>query len=230
WYLEANGLREEASACGCFGNLVERTPEEAFWQDLFLLVPPLALAFLGRPRGARRFPPLRTALVAGAAIATLVLTWRAPSLPLDDLATRLSPGVRVADLCAGGGGDGGVAVCLDAVVPELSAGEHLVVLADLEDEGLTAAVDRLNAHAFAARSGDVPPLWVLSTATPEVQRAFFWQWAPVFEIREVPEALVAPLYRRLPRSFRVEDGVVIETWSGLPPLPEADAVPESGLG
>lgn len=230
WYLDANGLREEASACGCFGNLVERTPEEAFWQDLLLLVPPLALAFVGRPRGGRRFPPLRTALVAAAATATLVLTWRAPSLPLDDLATRLSPGVRVADLCAGGGGDGGVAVCLDAVVPELAAGEHLVVLAELDDEGLTAAVDRLNAYAFAARSGESPPLWVLTTATPEAQRAFFWQWAPVFEIREVPEALVAPLHRRLPRSFRVEDGVVTETWPGLPPLPEADAVPESGLG
>lgn len=228
WYLEAHGLREEAAACGCFGNLVERTPEQAFWQDLLLLVPPLVLAFLGRPRGARRFPPVRIALVAAAALATLVLTWQAPSLPLDDLATRLSPGVAVADVCAGGGDDEGVAVCLDAVVPELSAGEHVVVLADLEDEAFTAAVDRLNAHAFAARSGELPPLWVLTTASPEAQRAFFWQWAPVFEIREVPEALIAPLYRRLPRSFRVEDAVVTETWSGLPPLPEADS-PESGL-
>lgn len=228
WYMEANGLREQGAACGCFGNLVERTPEQAFWQDLLLLVPPLVLAFLGRPRGARRFPPVRTALVAVAALAALVLAWRAPSLPLDDLATRLSPGVAVADVCAGGGGDEGVAVCLDAAVPELVAGEHVVVLADLEDEALTAAVDRLNAHAFAARSGELPPLWVLTTASPEAQRAFFWQWAPVFEIREVPEALIAPLYRRLPRSFRVEDGVVTETWSGLPPLPEAD-LPESGL-
>lgn len=228
WYMEAHGLREQGAACGCFGNLVERTPEQAFWQDLLLLVPPLALAFLGRLRGVRRFPPVRTALVAVAAVATLVLAWQAPSLPLDDLATRLSPGVAVADLCAGGGDDERVAVCLDAVVPELSAGEHVVVLADLEDEAFTAAVDRLNAHAFAARSGELPPLWVLTTASPEAQRAFFWQWAPVFEIREVPEALVAPLYRRLPRSFRVEDGVVTETWSGLPPLPEAD-LPESGL-
>jgi hypothetical protein len=229
WYLDAHGLREQAAACGCFGNLVERTPEQAFWQDLLLLVPPLVLAFLGRPRGARRFPPVRSALVAVAAVATLVLAWRAPSLPLDDLATRLSPGVAVADVCAGGGGgDEGVAVCLDAVVPELAAGEHVVVLADLGDEAFTAAVDRLNAYAFAARSGELPPLWVLTTATPEAQRAFFWQWAPVFEIREVPEALIAPLYRRLPRSFRVEVGVVGETWSGLPPLPEADR-PESGL-
>lgn len=230
WYMDAHGLREEAAACGCFGSLVERTPEEAFWQDLLLLVPPLLLAFLGRPRGARRFPPLRTALVAVAAVATLGLAWKAPELPLDDLATRLSPGVRVAAICAGGGeGEDGVEVCLDAVVPELATGEHLVVLAELEDEAFTAAVDRLNAHAFAARSGELPPLWVLTTASQEAQRAFFWQWAPVFEIREVPEALVAPLYRRLPRSFRVEDGGVVETWSGLPPLPEADEVPVTGL-
>jgi hypothetical protein len=120
-------------------------------------------------------------------------------------------------------------VCLDAMVPELASGEHLVVLAELEDEAFTAEVDRLNAHAFAARSGDLVPLWVLTTATPEAQRAFFWQWAPVFEIREVPEALVAPLYRRLPRSFRVEDGVVVETWSDLPPLPAADSAPVTGL-
>jgi hypothetical protein len=40
----------------------------------------------------------------------------------------------------------------------------------------------------------------------------------VFEVREVPEGLLAPLHRRLPRSFRVVDGVVTETWSGLPPL------------
>lgn len=34
------------SACGCFGNLVERSPAEAFWQDSFLLVPPFLLATL----------------------------------------------------------------------------------------------------------------------------------------------------------------------------------------
>ena len=40
-----NGI-EESAACGCFGNLVERTPSEAFWQDLLLLVPAFVLACL----------------------------------------------------------------------------------------------------------------------------------------------------------------------------------------
>ncbi len=52
----AHGTLPEDAACGCFGNLVERTPAQAFWQDLLLLVPALGLAFVARPREAR-FPP-----------------------------------------------------------------------------------------------------------------------------------------------------------------------------
>src|SRR5215218_7729998 len=47
WWLSAHGLRE-AESCGCFGNLVQRTPAQAFWQDTLLLVPALLLSFVGR--------------------------------------------------------------------------------------------------------------------------------------------------------------------------------------
>jgi len=56
YWLVANGLRDAEAACGCFGSLLERTPAEAFWQDLFLLVPPLALAFWGRGSLAKGWP------------------------------------------------------------------------------------------------------------------------------------------------------------------------------
>ena len=53
--------------------------------------------------------------------------WRElPELPFDDLATRLKPGVEVAELCAGSGAE---RVCLDTLVPELTEGAHRVVLA-----------------------------------------------------------------------------------------------------
>lgn len=211
WYLDANGLRE-AESCGCFGNLVQRTPAEAFWQDLLLLVPPLALAFLGRDRRTRLFPPVRTAVAFLGAAAVAVFAWKAPELPLDDLATRLRPGVEVAGLCLGGGDQ--PQVCLDSIVPELREGEHLVILSKLDEPELTGAVDALN--AFAGQAGN-PRLWVLSAAPAEQQRAFFWQWGPVFEIRETPSELLRPLYRRLPRSFLVEDGKVVRTFAGMPP-------------
>jgi hypothetical protein len=59
---------------------------------------------------------------------------------------------------------------------------------------------------------------VLASATPEQSRAFFWKHGPAFDIHEAPPSLLRPLYRSLPRSFLVDDGSVVETWSGLPPL------------
>lgn len=210
WWMSAHGLRE-AESCGCFGNLVQRTPEQAFWQDLLLLVPPLFLSFLGRPSGSRtaRFPTRRIAFVVVATLAVALFAWKAPELPLDDLATRLSPGVEVKEICAGAAED---AVCLDTVAPGLKQGSHLVVLADLEDPALGEAVDELN--QMADRGGDV---WVLSASPSEQHRAFFWRFGPAFQVVETPEPLLRPLYRRLPRSFRIKDGRVTETYAGLPP-------------
>src|SRR6185436_3309203 len=87
WWMSAHGLRE-AESCGCFGNLVQRTPAEAFWQDLLLLVPALLLAFVARSRSAR-LPTARLAAALAASIAVALFAWKAPELPLDNLATRL---------------------------------------------------------------------------------------------------------------------------------------------
>ena len=221
WRFVHGTLPADAS-CGCFGNLIERTPAEAFWQDAALLLPALALAFVGRSRrrvdgepapSGRLAPPWGRALVAFAlTTGAVVLAHRAPGLPLDNLATRLKPGVGLGDLCAGGGQD---RVCLGSVVPELETGSHVVVVADLADPALAGAVEQLNAYAQTGRG---PRLWVLSGGTPEQTRAFFWKNGPAFEIREVPQALLRPLYRKLPRAFVVENGRVARTWSTLPPL------------
>ena len=102
---------------------------------------------------------------------------------------------------------------MDLVIPELVEGEHWVVIANVADPSFGEAVDALNAFALANQG---VKLWAVTDATPDEQYAFFWQWGPVFEIREAPNALLRPLYRRLPRSFMVRDGEVIETVSGLP--------------
>lgn len=227
YWLDRQGLLDETSSCGCFGNLVDRTPAEAFWQDLALLVPPLLLAWIGRDRLTRSIPPLRTAGVAAGTVAALIFAAQAPDLPLDDLATRLKPGVEVDDLCTGANDN---RVCMTLVVPELMQGRHVVVMAQLDEpeaksdakseaksDAIVEAVPQLNDYAMR---GAGPRLWVIGELTPERQNQLYWQWGPAFDLRAAPASLLRPLYRRLPRSFLVEDGEVVETFRGLPPLLE----------
>ena len=89
-----------------------------------------------------------------------------------------------------------------------------MVLTELENEAFVAGVEKLNALAVA--DADVR-VWVLSADPPEEHQAFFWRVGPVFEVREVPLALIRPLYRATPRSFRLQDGKVSQTVAGLPP-------------
>jgi hypothetical protein len=207
------GIAEAGHGCGCFGNLVARTPAQAFWQDLLMMGPAAALAFVGRD-GLREFPRRRIFASAAGALGVLLLAWRAPELPLDDLVTRLRPGVAIAELCAGAVDDP-YRLCLDALVPELEAGNHLVVIAALDDPLFEGAVEGLNRYAEA---GIGPRLWVLSSDPEQVQHAFFWRWAPSFEVREAPVELLRPMVRSLPRSFRVSDGRVSSTFGEIPPL------------
>ncbi len=211
YWRAAHGVVSDDAGCGCFGNLVERTPAEAFWQDLLLMVPALLFAFLGRDRGTT--PRWRLAAISTATLAVVLLAWKAPELPLDDLATRLKPGVDPMAICAGSAEDDS-RVCMDGVLPEIAQGEHLVVIAELEDGPLGDNVEALNEYHWA---GSGPSLWVLTAATAEQVFGFRFSRGPSFELREAPAALLRPLYRTLPRSFLVRDGRVVETYRGLPP-------------
>jgi len=222
-WLDWRGLEPPSSACGCFGSLVERTPTEAFVQDLALLVPALALAWVGRPGASKGRAARRIGVIAGTA-AGVAFAAAAPGLPLDDVATRLRPGTELEALCAGAGEK---RVCLTALAPALAVGEHLVVLDDAAGERFAAEAPRLSAYA---RSGEEPALAVLSDLTPEQQQEIYWSVAPAFDLHVVPAALLRPLYRRLPRSFRVANGRVVETWDGLPPALPAEAPASRGLG
>ncbi|HEV8630854.1 MAG TPA: MauE/DoxX family redox-associated membrane protein [Thermoanaerobaculia bacterium] len=206
WWRAAHGAAMPAG-CGCFGNLVQRSPAAAFWQDLALLLSLLLLARVGLPPRAASLPPRRLAAVGVGAAALVLLAWRAPELPLDDVATRLRPGIEVAKVCAGTT----PRVCLTTVAPDLVRGRTWVTLVDLEDAAHWA--DALN--RFSSQSGN-PPVLALAAASPADVSAFTWQWGPSFPLHDAPAALLRPLYRRLPRSFLVEDGRVVRTLSGLP--------------
>lgn len=211
---DLQGIVVEDTSCGCFGNLLERTPAQAFWQDLFLLLPALLLCFLAV--GSQGSSRKRMTIVAAVGVVGMAFAWRAPHLPLDDFATRLHPGAEISELCSGSAES---RLCLSSLAPELLSGRHVVVLTTLTEDSFVAAVQELNTFAVSsAASGASPGLVVLSSATPEEKQIFFWTHGPSFEIAEAPQSVLRPLYRTLPRSFLVSDGRVEQTFRGLPPL------------
>jgi len=210
------GWKRASASCGCFGHLLERSPTEAFVQDLLLLVPALVATWLAPSPGAPA--PMRRIL--GALVATagaVVFAVAAPNLPLDDLATRLWPGQKVSEICTAA-----EQKCLRDALPLLAEGRHVVVLADLDDPKFLAAVPELNLYAANAKG---PRLWVVTTASADAVAMFGFTAGAGFTIQPTEKAIVRPLYRRLPRSFHVVDGVVTATWDGLPPLRSLSASP-----
>ncbi len=217
YYLHATGAHEDDASCGCFGSLVQRSPAEAFWQDLFLLVPPLAVAFLARPALPLRHARRRWAVVGGLSAAVLAFAWVAPGLPIDDFATRLKPGVVADSLC---GGEGEGQICMVDVITELEEGGHVVLLANLDDAAFHERLEAFNDYALA---GEGPMLWVVVAASEEAVEMFVLSNQPAFEILPCPPGVIRPLYRTLPRTFQARDGTVVRTWQGWPPLADLAA-------
>lgn len=209
WLYDAMGWKRETSSCGCFGSLLQRTPQEAFVQDFLVFVPATVLAWSAPFRTAG--PPMRR--IAASLLATagaVVFAVLAPSLPLDDLATHLKRGARVDQICPAE-----EQKCLRDAIPPLGEGHHVVVLTHLDEPEFLAQLEALNAYAA---DGQGPRLWVLTAADKETVTMFPFTSGASFPITPTEKAIVRPLYRRLPRSFRVVDGVVREIWDGLPPL------------
>ncbi|MDF1701011.1 MAG: hypothetical protein P1V36_07625 [Planctomycetota bacterium] len=215
-----SGSHIDDGSCGCFGNIIDRSPTMAFWTDMGLLVPPLVVAFFARPPQPMSRERLRWGLTWGLSAAALVFAWFAPGLPLDDLATRLAPGVEAEALCAGQDEN---RVCMDDVIPEIVENRHVVLLARLDDEAFLERLDALNDYAL---EGVGPMLWVVTPASEEDVELFNLTHQPVFQLLPCPVGVVRPLYRTLPRTFVTQDGTVRRTIQDWPPL--AEFAEESG--
>jgi hypothetical protein len=201
---------EAGASCGCFGALVERTPEQAVIEDV-VFVTLSAVAWLGRPSPARaRWVAAVLGAVVGGALAIA-----SPSLPLDDQATALAPGRTVEQ------------TKLDEVIADLKTGRHLVLLLDRGDAATQARIPELNQRLGLPTGGT--RVWGVAADDPALASAFMFSAGPAFEIRSAPAAMLRTLYRTLPRSALVDDGRIVETWTGFPPDPALDRMARGEL-
>ncbi len=192
---------EDPSSCGCFGNLVLQSPlQHMIVNVLFCVLAGLSWLALDR---SRTFPLWRWLVPGAGFVLGVALALAAPSLPVDHLATQLTPSREVADLR------------IDEIIPELQEGRHLVLLIDRADEQTCTDVGRVN-ELLAMVPGAATAVWGLAEESPELESQFFWQCSPYFEVRGAPWGVLKPLYRTMPRSFLVEDGTITGVWNEVP--------------
>jgi uncharacterized membrane protein YphA (DoxX/SURF4 family) len=189
---------DDPTGCGCFGNFVVRTPAEVIMEDLAMGAG-LLLGFIGGPGST--FRSWRRPAVALAAVLGLGLPLAAPALPLDNFATRLKPGATVADLQ------------LQEAMPEMESGTHVVIIAD---ETLDACQDIPESLFTYTDERPEQTFWLVRPSEVLAREGATWLCMFGTEMVEIPNPVARPLYRTLPRSFEVVNGVVTRTWEGLP--------------
>ncbi|MDQ7088416.1 MAG: hypothetical protein Q9Q13_11435 [Acidobacteriota bacterium] len=139
----------------------------------------------------------------------------APSLPVDDLATRLHVGTDVAQWR------------IDEIIPELQDGKSLVLLIDRADEQTRLDIARVN-ELVAMHPDSRVQVFGLAEENEELATEFFWTAGPAFDVRGAPWGVIKPLYRHLPRSFLVENGKVVRVWNGIPDEATLEALATGG--
>ncbi|MFQ5719676.1 MAG: MauE/DoxX family redox-associated membrane protein [Acidobacteriota bacterium] len=188
----------DPAACGCFGNFVVRTPGQVIGEDLVMLV--ALLVGLTGGSGSAWSAWRRGVLVIAAGIG-LALPLAAPALPLDNVATRLKPGASLADLQ------------LDEAVPDLATGHHFVILSGQSLDTCADVPESL--FEFTEAHAD-DRFWLVKPSDVLARDGTLSLCVPGAEIVEVPAAGLRPLYRTLPRSFEMVDGIVTRTFEGYP--------------
>jgi uncharacterized membrane protein YphA (DoxX/SURF4 family) len=211
-YIWATG--GDISECGCFGSLVERTPVETILEDLLFMG--IALLGLLARREEGKTGALQRATAPAVAVMTAAFLPLAAGVPVEalevamaknlgwnlSLVTRLTPGMTEEELR------------LSLPDTAISEGRHLVSLLDLEVEEVSGPVtEALN---VLAGSPGAPSVAVLYSNDEEIKDAFFWSHAPSFPMYQVLPEEMRGLYRRLPRFFLMEDGIVTDVWDAMP--------------
>ncbi len=200
----------EQSSCGCGGNFFERTPQQALQEDL-IFVGLAIVAFVGRrPPTAAPQPRWPRWAIAFGGVAGIAFCLLSPRLPLDNIATRLKPGVAIGAVKLGD-------QALDNYIAELQDGRHLVLLWDRarDDEATKQAVDRIN-KSMARLADSRITVWGLAEQNEELSGQFFWSMDPQFQFKEPPHAFMRALYRKLPRAALIVDKQVVRVWNEIP--------------
>ncbi|UCF35993.1 MAG: hypothetical protein JSU96_14380 [Acidobacteriota bacterium] len=85
YWMVLTGQREDSFDCGCFGVFLQRNASQAFWQDLFLLLPALLLIYCSREAIYRWPKTWKLVVSAVAALVIVIYTAGFAGMPPSDI-------------------------------------------------------------------------------------------------------------------------------------------------
>lgn len=188
------------SNCGCFGSLVHRSPPQVILEDALMI---LGLIFASlvlsreRTRGAGWKLPL--ALAGGGLMVASVLFSHA--LPVDSLATDLRAGMRFTSFP------------LESGSADVLRDTRVIFLFSLRSPGIEAESAMMNT---LAQDESFPAAFGMLVDGPASLTTAKFQYGLGFEVAAIEPRFARGLYRTLPRTFILHNGVVADVWNGIP--------------
>ncbi|NOY05128.1 MAG: hypothetical protein GXO82_00590 [Chlorobi bacterium] len=201
-------MQGSASACGCFGNLVNRSHEEVLVEDAFFLVMLLfALPVLWQTRQEAPVWKLATT-VSGGVLAALLLVFHM-ALPVDNIATNLKPGAVFNSWP------------VEGLHVNMNDGKYIIVLFSLETGTDSNVIEHINA---LTEGGGLPTVIALTIDGPETLGSLSFSSGLAAQPGAIEPRFARSLYRELPRTFLLDNGEVKYVWNGIPPVAEVKSI------
>lgn len=197
-YTMAQGI--EAN-CGCFGNVVHRTSEQVILEDA-LMFASLLFAYIVLKDIKQTSSLLKVASINGVSLlmAAAVVGFSA-QLPVDSIVTELKEG-RYFDSWP-----------VEGLFLDLRKDQRVVFLFSTAAPDIEQQVQQMNA---IAQTESVPSAVGLITDGSQQLTTLVFQYGTAFPAGALEPRFAKSLYRKLPRTFILSDGVVKKVWNGIP--------------
>ncbi len=201
-------MEGSVSTCGCFGNLVNRSPEEVLVEDTFFLFMLLfALPVFWHTR--QRAPTWKLAITACSGVLAVLLLVFHMALPVDNITTNLKPGAVFNSWP------------VEGLHVNMNDGKYLVVLFSLEGESDDQVIDRINA---LTENDSIPTVIALTIDGPETLGTLSFSSGLAAQPGAIEPRFARSLYRELPRTFLLDNGEVKFVWNGIPPVADVKSI------
>lgn len=197
-YLLVQGINVN---CGCFGNVIQRTPEQVIIEDAVMFVA-LLFSYIILFDDRKKKSWVKIFSFSGGALAiALLLTGLSAQLPVDSFVTELKEGRMFTSWP------------IEGMFLDLNKEQRVVFLFSTKDAEIEQQIQRMNA---IAQTENIPTCVGLIVDGSEQLGTLVFQYGTAFPVGALEPRFAKQLYRFLPRTFILDHGFVKSVWNGVP--------------